>query len=71
METPLGYMPSEDAIDMRGLSLPEASKRQLLFVDRREWLNAADRMEGFFKPFGPRMPEAVWNELKAFRKRMA
>ena len=71
METPLGYMPTEDAIDMRGLSLPEASKRQLLFVDRREWLNAADRMEGFFKPFGPRMPEAVWNELKAFRKRMA
>jgi phosphoenolpyruvate carboxykinase (GTP) len=69
-ETPLGFMPTERGIDMRGLALSDDAKRQLLHVDRAEWLNASDRMEAFFKPFGDRMPEGIWSEWRAFRKRM-
>jgi phosphoenolpyruvate carboxykinase (GTP) len=70
VETPLGYMPSSSALDMSGLSLtPDAAKR-LLHVDRAEWLNAAQRMDDFFKPFGERMPEGIWSELRDFRRRL-
>ena len=40
VKTPIGYMPTEDAIDLTGLDgVSDADLKELLKVDKAEWLN--------------------------------
>ena len=70
-ETPIGYVPARDALDMTGLELEKGVLDKLLHVDAREWMAEADDIEKFFDSLGPRVPWELRNELEALRNRFA
>jgi phosphoenolpyruvate carboxykinase (GTP) len=70
VESPLGYLPATEALDLAGLELPEGALEKLLYVDRAEWTAEAERHKTFFEQFGQRLPPALWNEYNALRTRL-
>ncbi len=69
-ETPIGYVPTPDALDMTGLDLGSDVMDELLHVDRDAWLRETADIESFFDGLGPRMPWELRNELEALRRRL-
>jgi phosphoenolpyruvate carboxykinase (GTP) len=68
-ESPIGYMPKKDDIDLTGLNLPPDRMEQLLKINKEEWLKDLDDQVEFFKLFGKRLPKEIWDEQKALKKR--
>jgi len=68
-KTPIGYVPTQDALDMTGLNLSKGVMKELLSVDPDAWLKEADDIEAFFDTLGPRLPWELRNELEALRRR--
>ena len=71
VETPIGYLPAEDGLDVAGLNVPPDKIRQLLRVDKDEWKNEADSIEKHFSQFGDRLPAGLRQELANLRQRLA
>ncbi len=69
-ETPIGYVPTPDALDLSGLDLSPAAVAELLKVDRDEWRHAVDGQTDFFEKFGDRLPREMWDEHNALAKRL-
>jgi len=69
-ETPIGYIPTADALDMTGLDLPSGVMEELLAVNHEDWKAEANDIEAFFDSLGPRMPWELRNELEALRHRL-
>jgi len=69
-ETPIGYVPTLDALDMTGLDLAPGVMEELLKVDNNAWKAETDDVEGFFDSLGSRMPWELRNELEALRHRL-
>jgi len=68
-ESPIGYIPKKDDIDLTGLNLPPDRMDQLLKIDKEEWLKDLDDQLEFFKMFGKKLPKEIWDEHKALKKR--
>ncbi len=68
--TPLGAVPAEGALDVRGLGVSGTSLQALFDVDPASWLDEADRTEEFFESLGGTVPAAVRAELRALRARL-
>ncbi|MDQ1255755.1 MAG: phosphoenolpyruvate carboxykinase, partial [Candidatus Hydrogenedentes bacterium] len=69
-ETPIGYVPTPDALDMTGLDISPEVTGELLRVNVDDWKKEADEVEKFFNSLGPRMPWELRNELEALRNRL-
>lgn len=68
--TPIGYMPTLDAIDRSGLDVSEADMQELLKVDNTEWLKEATSIREYYAKFGDRLPEELKGQLDALEKRL-
>jgi phosphoenolpyruvate carboxykinase (GTP) len=68
--SPIGYLPTPDALDMSGLDIPGATMQKLLEVNLDDWKQEAAGIGEFFDSLGPRMPWEVRNELEALRQRL-
>ncbi len=68
-ETPIGWIPTPDALDRQGLDLGPERLRQALRCDAAEWLEALDDLAAFYARFGPRLPEPIRDTLAATRRR--
>ena len=69
-ETPIGNVPTPDALDMTGLDLAPGVMEELLKVNPEDWRDEADEVKAFFDGLGPSMPSELCNELKALRHRL-
>jgi phosphoenolpyruvate carboxykinase (GTP) len=69
-ETPIGMMPTANAIDTEGLSLPPGAMQRLLEVDEEGWKRALAGQEEFFNQFGARLPGALREENDGLRRRL-
>jgi len=69
-ETPIGYVPTADALDMTGLDIAPKIMGELLKVDSKAWKQEAEEIDAFFDSLGPRMPWELRNELEALRRRL-
>ncbi|WP_432573458.1 phosphoenolpyruvate carboxykinase (GTP) [Kineococcus sp. SYSU DK005] len=69
--TPLGNVPADGALDLRGLDLPEADLAELFAVDAGAWLAEADHLEEYFARFGTRLPAEITGHLDLLRYRLA
>ena len=69
-ETPLGYLPTPDAIDTEGLALAPEAMEELTSVDTSGWLNGVQEMEKFYRQFGDRLPGEIWDEHRKMRERL-
>jgi len=70
VQTPIGYLPNDDALDMEGLDMPRESLARLFEIDQDEWLKECDQIEEFYNSLGERMPQRLYDELHAVRKRL-
>jgi len=69
-QTELGHMPTPDALDLDGLNVTRETMEQLLRVNRDEWKTETDNQRTFYETFGSRLPEPIWQEFGALRKRI-
>jgi phosphoenolpyruvate carboxykinase (GTP) len=70
VRTPIGNLPTPDALDLSGLSLPAEDVRQLLAVDAAGWRKEADGIAEFYAKFGDRLPPALAAQLAQLRQRL-
>ena len=70
VETPIGFVPSIEGIDISGLSISRENVVELLKVDAVEWKREIDSIRDHYNKFGDRLPRALWDELSALEKRL-
>ncbi|HYE98261.1 MAG TPA: phosphoenolpyruvate carboxykinase (GTP) [Planctomycetota bacterium] len=70
VRTPVGYVPSADDLDLRGLPAPRERVEAALRVDPAEWEPELAEMEAFFQKFGDRLPQELWAELTSLKARL-
>lgn len=68
--TPIGNLPTLDAIDVSGMDLPEENLKELLSVDINGWLQEANAIEEYYEKYGSRLPQKLKKELKNLKKRL-
>jgi phosphoenolpyruvate carboxykinase (GTP) len=64
-ETPIGLVPTTDALDWDGLDLRAADRATLLQVDRAEWAAEVPEIRAFFDRIGSRLPGTLHQSLDA------
>jgi phosphoenolpyruvate carboxykinase (GTP) len=69
-ESPIGFLPVKDAIDINGLKMSEAEIKEVLNVDINEWRNELPGIKAHFETFGNRLPEELLNEYENLKKRL-
>jgi phosphoenolpyruvate carboxykinase (GTP) len=69
-KTPIGYMPTADAIELDGLDVSEADMVELLKVDKAEWLKEVASIRQHYAKFGDRLPQELTEQLDALEKRL-
>ena len=70
VETVIGAVPTPDAIDRTGLSVPDADMVALLRVDPAEWVEAVAGQEELMRLFGSRMPADLHREHEELARRI-
>lgn len=70
VETPIGYLPAPDAIDLTGLSIAQADMKELLGVDPKEWLRELESIKGHYAALGEKLPAALREESAAMELRL-
>ncbi len=69
-ETPIGYVPTADALDTTGLDLDADTLAQLLEVDPIAWKGEVELINGHFDFIGERLPQQMRDELTALEGRL-
>ncbi len=71
VETPIGLVPTADAIDTSGLDLEGAVLDELLQVDPESWRQEIPLIEEQFRFIGERLPAALRDQLDELEKRLS
>jgi phosphoenolpyruvate carboxykinase (GTP) len=71
VETPIGYLPTSDALDLSGLDVPKDDMQTLLTVDVEGWKKELDGLAEYYDGFGDRLPMALRDKLNGIRERLA
>ena len=64
-ETPVGYLPPDDAIDLTGLDISERNMRDLTHIDPTAWTQEMEAVGEYLHSFGDRLPTALREEHAA------
>ena len=70
VETPIGNLPANGALDLDGLDVSAEDLAQLLRVDVDGWLHELPLIREYYAQFGDRMPKQLLAELDALRERL-
>jgi len=70
VETPIGYTPPRDGLDLAGLSIPADDVQQLLHVDAAAWRAELPEVERFISGFGTRVPKRMTAQLARMKRRL-
>ena len=70
VETPIGRVPSESALDLDGLDINQDDIRQLLQVDAKSWSSEIPSIEQHYAQFGDRLPQELSEELADLKARL-
>jgi phosphoenolpyruvate carboxykinase (GTP) len=71
IETPIGYVPTRDALALDGLNISQDTMDELLRVDPADWAKENDDTATFFKKFGKSLPEELRQEHEQLVQRFA
>ena len=69
-KTPIGNLPTADALDLSGLNLSADSLKQLLAVDMAGWKKEAEDVAANYARLGSHLPKALNDQLDGLRKRL-
>ncbi|HEX6873079.1 MAG TPA: phosphoenolpyruvate carboxykinase (GTP) [Micromonosporaceae bacterium] len=70
VETPVGMVPTPDAIDTDGLGMAREDLEAVLRVDADEWRAEIPQVSEWFAKFGDKLPAVLWAELDALKARL-
>src|SRR5690606_1825200 len=70
-ETPIGYVPTPDALDLTGLNPEQVDLKAALHVDAEEWRAELPLIRQWFESLGETVPAQLWDELAALEQRLA
>ena len=71
VETPIGFVPNPEDINLEDLDLSVETLKGLLDVDRELWLEDCKGVHEFYKQVGDRVPAELYEELAALEERLA
>jgi phosphoenolpyruvate carboxykinase (GTP) len=69
-ETAIGFMPSVEDLDTRGLNISADALTELLSVDAELWKKEFDGIGAYLAEFGERLPQALKSELAQAQRRL-
>ncbi len=70
LETPIGNLPANGALDVNGLDVSAADLERLLHVDADGWLAEATGVGEYYHNFAGRVPPELLQELEALTERL-
>jgi phosphoenolpyruvate carboxykinase (GTP) len=71
VDTPIGCLPSKDALDLSGLDLSDSALDVLLGVDVAGWRQEIPLIRQYYQRFGDRTPAALLEELDKLEERLS
>ena len=70
LDTPIGRVPTPEALDVAGLDLSEDDLRAALAVDVAEWRREIPGIEAWFDHIGAQVPSSLRDELDSLKLRL-
>jgi phosphoenolpyruvate carboxykinase (GTP) len=70
VDTPIGLVPTPDALDRNGLSISREALAHLLRVDAAEWVEAVEGQEHYLRSFGSHLPAEIEREHEILAARI-
>jgi phosphoenolpyruvate carboxykinase (GTP) len=70
VETPIGLLPDEDALDLSGVDIAPEALREVLRVDLDEWRKEVPLIREFFDEFGDKLPGELRDALDGLEGRI-
>ena len=70
VETPIGHVPTPQALDTTGLDISPEDLAAALRVDVDEWRAEIPEITEWFSKFGDRLPAVLWAELDSLKARL-
>jgi len=70
VDTPIGKLPAEGALDTKGLDMDADDLKGLLHVDAEGWKAELPSIKEHFATFGDKLPKGLQEELDALEKRL-
>jgi len=71
VESPIGLLPADGAIDVEGLDVSEGAMSELLSVDPDQLREQLPQVKEHLAKFGDRLPDAIRAQLEALEARLA
>ena len=69
-KTPVGYVPSVQDLNTRGLNVDNHDMETLLSIDKEAWLEETASIHEHFNAYGEKMPQVLFDELKGLEDRL-
>jgi phosphoenolpyruvate carboxykinase (GTP) len=69
-DTPIGYVPRKQDLDLQGLDLDIATVDALLSVDPMIWRKEIEAIGKYMEEFRERVPDELWDELRGMAARL-
>jgi phosphoenolpyruvate carboxykinase (GTP) len=70
VETPIGNLPADGALDLEGIGVSKEDMKELLSVKVEGWLDEIPKIRDYYATFGSHMPQALEDELSALEERL-
>ena len=69
-ETPIGFVPTADGLNLDGCDVTPAAMEELLAVRPDEWKADIEEQPEFFAQFGDRLPDEIRTQSAALKERL-
>ena len=69
-ESPIGYIPLPEDINISDLDMSVSDVKDLLYIDKDLFTDESIRIDEFYKRFGKDLPEELNNQLKNLKNRL-
>jgi phosphoenolpyruvate carboxykinase (GTP) len=70
-ETPVGLVPTPEAIGTAELGLSGEQSRTLFDIDRDDWQREAEDQDAFLQKFGKHLPPEIRNQHQKLQQRLS
>src|SRR5665811_1820246 len=70
IDTPIGKVPAEGALDTKGLDVDAADLKELMRVDTEGWKSEIPSIKEHYATFGDKLPKGLKDELADLEKRL-
>jgi len=70
VKTPIGWVPNPSDIDLSNLNITETAIKELLNVDKSEWMKECASIESYYERFDDKLPPQIKREFIELMKRL-